>query len=326
MKVNMKKIVLTIPIVVIVIAAIFLLINLVEDKETIMTGIVDCTEVDVSSKIPGRLEQVIVKEGDQVIKGNILATLESKEMDAKVEQARGVKDAAFAKMTLVKKGARDEEKKAVQNLYMQAKYQFDYVAKTWDRFQQLFADKVISEQERDEMEFKYNAAKEQMEAAKAKLDMVNKGARDEEITAVESLYHQAENAYNEASAYQEELTLSAPISGEISEIYADPGEVINSGYPVFSILDLDDSYVVLQVREDKMEEMTKGKIFMGRIPALGNNEYEFEVSFIAPMADFATWKPTNMKGDFDLMTFEIHLRSVDKIENLRPGMTVNISL
>lgn len=326
MKLKKSYIILSIPVIIILIAIVFLIINSFSKDEIIITGIVETTETDVASKIPGRIDSVFVKEGDAVKRGDILARLESKEMDAKVEQARGMMEAAKAKMTMAQNGARKEEKEATEKLYNQAKYQFEYAQKTWNRFQSLYKDKVISAQEKDEVEFKYNAAKEQMDAAKAKYDMVMKGARYEEIEAVQSLFHQAENGYNEAIAYQKELNIKAPVDGEISKCISDPGEVINSGYPVFTILQPKDSYVVLQIREDRMNEIKKGKIFTGKIPALNNLEVEFEVTYIASMGDFATWKPTNQKGEFDLKTFEIHLRSKNPIDGLRPGMTVNISL
>jgi HlyD family secretion protein len=326
MKLTRQRIIITIPIMVAVIAIVYLITASIKTEPTYITGIVETTEVDVSSKIPGRLETIMVKEGDRVKKGDILAMLESKEMDAKVEQARGMMDAAKAKMIMVKNGARIEEKEATEKMYQQAKAQFDYAAKTWNRFQSLYKDHVISTQEKDEMEFKYNAAKDQMDAAKAKLDMVMKGARYEEIEAVESLFHQAENGYNEAIAYQKELTIKAPVDGEVFQSVSDEGEVINSGYPVFTLLKSDDSYVVIQLREDLMKQVKVGKSISGKIPAMGNDEYEFEVCYIAPMADFATWKPTNQKGEFDLKTFEIHLRSKQPVTGLRPGMTVNFSL
>lgn len=326
MKLKKQTLIISIPIIIAVIAIIFLVTKSFAKDVTIITGIVETTEVDVASKIPGRVETIFVKEGDKVKKGDVLATLESKEMDAKVEQARGVMEAAKARMIMVKNGARKEEKEATEKMYQQTKAQFDYAEKTWRRFQSLYKDKVISTQEKDEMEFKYSAAKDQMDAAKAKLDMVMKGARYEEIDAVESLFHQAENAYNEAVAYQKELALKAPVDGEVFQSISDEGEVINSGYPVFTLLKTNDSYLVLQMREDLMSTIKNGKSFSGKIPALGNQEYEFEVSYVAPMADFATWKPTNQKGEFDLKTFEIHLRSKNPIDGLRPGMTVNIKL
>jgi len=321
-----NKIIISIPVIIFIISITFLIINALNKKEIIITGIVETTEIDVSSKIPGRIDTILVKEGDIVRKGDILAELESKELDAKLEQAKGAMEAAQAKMIMIKKGARKEEKEAAEKLYLQAKSQYEYALKTWERFKKLYQDSVISSQEMDEIDFKYKAALNQMEAAKAKYDMAQNGARQEEIDAAESLFHQAENAYKEVLAYYDELKIKAPVCGEVYKIISDEGEIINSGYPIFTLLKKDDSYVVIQLREDLMNNIKLNKIVKGKIPSLGNKEYEFKITYISPMADFATWKPTNQKGEFDLKTFEIHLRSINPIKELRPGMTVNISL
>lgn len=326
MKLNKTKIIIAIPILVTLAGIIILASNSLSKKEIIITGIVEAKSIDVASKIPGRVETIMIKEGDLIKKGDTLAILESKEMSAKVEQAKSAMEAAGAKLTLVRNGARVEEKEQVSKLYEQSKHQFEYVSKTWDRFQKLYKDNVISAQEKDGVEFQYKSAREQMDAAKAKYDMVMKGARSEEITATEALYNQVKNTYLEAMAYYQELTIKAPIDGEISNCITDEGEVISSGYPIFSILVPQDAYVILQIREDQMNAIKKGNFYKGTVPALGNAEYEFEVTYIASMADFATWKPTNQKGEFDLKMFEIHLRSKQPVNGMRPGMTVNIHL
>lgn len=313
-----------IPVVIAIAAVTVLVANSLNKEENIITGIVESTQVDVASKIPGRLDTVFVSEGDIVHKGQILARLESREMDAKLEQARGLVDAAKSKVQMAHNGARPEEKQAAERLYLQAQAQYELASKTWSRIQALFKDGVISAQEKDQAEFQFKAAKEQMEAAKARLDMVNHGARMEEISGAEALYYQAQNTYNEARAYHEELNLVSPITGELSKRITNPGEIIASGYPLFTVMDPADTWVVLQLREDKMNSVKKGSMLYGRVPALGNQKLQFEVSYISPMAEFATWKATNQKGDFDLKTFEIRLRSKSFVKDLRPGMTVNI--
>ncbi|MBU1096663.1 MAG: efflux RND transporter periplasmic adaptor subunit [Bacteroidetes bacterium] len=325
MKIKKGHIILSIPVIIVFSALIFLLSG-AEKEQNIVTGIVETTEIDVASKIPGRIEKMFFEEGQLVKKGDIIASLESKEIDAKVEQARGVMDAAREKMNLTNKGAREEEKRGAEKLYLQAKHQFNYVNKTWERFQKLYKDSVISEQERDEIEFKYNAALEQMEAAKAKYDMALNGARPEEKLAAAALFHQAENVFIEAMTYKDELSLKAPIDGEISRKIVDAGEIISAGYPIVSLINRNDSYIVLQLREDKLGSIKLGQTFKGKVPGLRNEEFVFEVTFISAMADFATWKPTNQKGEFDLKTFEIHLRNKRAAPDLRPGMTVNILL
>ncbi len=291
-------------------------------KEFNITGIAETTEIDIASKIPGRISFIFFSEGSTVKKGDTIAIMESPEIYAKLEQARGAMNAAKAKSEMAEKGARDEEKEVASKLYNQAKYQFELADKTWQRISNLYRDSVISAQEKDQAEFKYRAAKAQLEEAQAKVKMINLGARIEEKSAAAALYHQAENAFNEVSSYQKELTITAPAGGEISKKLADPGEVIAAGYPVFSIMVPEDIYALIQLREDKMSSVKMNSRCEGYIPAL-KETVDFEVSYIAPMADFATWKPTNQKGEFDLKSFEIRLKPVKIPKGFRPGMTVN---
>ncbi len=326
MKIKKGYIILSLPVLIVIIALAFIAFSKANDEYLEISGIIETTEIDVASKIPGRIDSIYFDKGDMVKKGDIIAKLESKEMVAKVEQTKGLMEAAKSKLEMVRNGARIEEKTQVEKLYNQAKEQYEYAEKTYNRFKELHKEGVISSQEYDGMLFKYNSAKDQMDAAKAKYDMVMKGARYEEIDAVEALYHQAENGYNEAMAYFKELEIKAPVDGEISNRISDPGEVIASGYPLFTIIRPEESYVLLQVREDMLNTFKKGASFDGVIPALNNKQTEFEVTYIASMADFATWRPTNQKGDFDLKTFEIHLKSKENIKDLRPGMTVKLNI
>lgn len=324
MKIKKGYLVLTIPVILAVIGIIMLIMAAGKSEFQFISGVVEVADVDVSSKIPGRVDSIYFKEGDFVKKGDIIARLESKEMDAKVEQARGLMESSQFKYEMAINGARPEEKSAVEKQYLQAKYQFNFAEKTWNRMLNLYNDSLLSAQEKDQFEFQYKAAREQMDAAKAKYDMVLSGARFEEIKMAEGLFHQGENGLKEAMAYAQELYLKSPIDGELQKKIVDEGEIISSGYPIFTILNLNDAWVTIQLKEDQMNKISKGKIFTGSVPGLGNKEYQFEVSYISPMGEFANWKPTNQKGEFDIKTFEVRLRSKSDIEGLRPGMSVNI--
>ncbi|HTY38562.1 MAG TPA: HlyD family efflux transporter periplasmic adaptor subunit, partial [Bacteroidota bacterium] len=241
-------------------------------------------------------------------------------------QARGAMDAANAKLRMARNGARPEEKEAMEKLYLQAMHQFELAEKTWNRIQAMYKDSVISAQEHDQVEFQYRAAKEQLDAAKAKYQMVLNGARIEELQGAEGLARQAENAYNEALAYQQETRLRAPADGELFKRIVEKGEIVAAGYPVMSVLNPGDSWIVVQLREDLIPTIHKGSTLMVTIPALGGASHPFTVTYIAAMADFATWRATNQKGDFDLKTFEIRLRADHPVPGLRPGMTARVTL
>ncbi len=324
MKKLTKNLVIIFPVLIVLIAAVFIIINWISGEEKYFVGVIETKTVGVASMIPGRVDSVFVETGELVSKGQPLGRLEPDIINSKVGQAEGVLDAAHSVLQMAKKGAREQEKEAAKNQYLMAKSQFEFAEKTWKRFQNLYADSVISKQELDEMQFKFNAAREQMNAAKAIYDMALEGARKEQVSAAEGQFKSAENVYKEAKAFQKETNLIAPIDGEVAALIAEEGEVVPAGYAVLTVQSLDDMHALIQVREDLMKDFKMNAKFTGVIPALGGESYDFTVSFISPMAEFADWVPTNDKAQFDLRTFEIHLKPDGKIENLRPGMTVKI--
>ena len=326
MKLNLRKILLAVPALLALSAIVYLIVSSLSPEKKIITGLVEITSIDVASKIPGRIDSILVNEGQNVSKGQVLAILQSRELNAKVEQTKGQLDIAKFKYQMALNGARTEEKEAVEKLYLQAKHQFELAEKTWNRMYNLYQDSVISLQEKDVYEFQYKASMEQMLAAKAKYEMVINGARYEEIQMAKGLFYQAENGLNEALAYQDEIFIKSPITGELKKKIVDEGEMLAAGYPAFTIIDLNDVWVTIQLKETDMNGIKIGDTFNASITALNNLETKFVVSYVSSLGDFANWRPTNQKGEFDIKTFEIRLRSKQKIDGLRAGMTVNVDL
>ncbi len=325
MKKDKSFLALSIPVLIIIVSVIFLTIKHNRPEKKIFTGMFETTTVNVASLDPGRIDTILVDEGDYVKKGQLLAKLETDIIQTKVGQAEGAVQAAGALVEKAKAGARREQIQAAQNKYGMARSQFEFAEKTYRRFQVLYADSIISQQEMDEMKFKYNAAKDQMDAAKALYDMALKGARKEDIKAAEGQYQMAKNKYNEAMEFYRQLNVYAPASGEISSKIAENGEVVPQGYPILTIMVPEKIYAVLNIREDNLPLFKKGSTIKGKVPGLGGKTFSFKVSYIAPMADFATWVPTKSKGEFDMKTFEIHLKPVKPVVGLRPGMSVDIA-
>ncbi len=326
MKKNRSILALSIPITVVIIAFIWMITKENQKPENICIGTFEAPTVDVSSEIPGRIDNITVELGDTVQKGQLLATLEANIMNAKLAQAQGIKEATASLMKKVEKGTREELIHAARNQYLMAQSQFEFADKTYKRYQVLYADSIISKQEMDEMEFKHTAAKNQMEAAGSTYKMAKNGATHEDLQIVKGKLEAATGVYNEAQAYYKQLKIIAPVSGEISEKIGEEGEVMKAGYPILTIMRPDKIYAVINVREDQLNSFKKGKILNGRVPGLGGKTFRFRVSYLASMADFATWAPTKAKGEFDLKTFEIRLIPLKSIKGLRPGMTVQIHL
>ena len=322
----MKKayITLVIPVVIILFSIVFFMVKASAPEQKIYSGLLETTEVNVSSEIPGRVNSILIEKGNTVEKGQVLATLEPDVLEAKKNQAEGMVKAARSLVDKAEFGARTEEISALENQYQMAKSQFDFAEKTYKRYQALYADSIISKQEMDELQFKYDAAKEQMNAANSIWKMAKKGARKEDVTAAYGSYESAQGAYNEVETYYDELQIIAPISGIVSNQIAEEGEVMSAGYPILTIQRPEKIYAIFNVREDDLADFKMDNLYKAKVPGLGNDEVSFKVTYIAPMADFATWVPVKAKGEYELKTFEIHLKPQERIKDLRPGMSIQI--
>ena len=113
----------------------------------------------------------------------------------------------------------------------------------------------------------------------------------------------------------------SPVTGEVSTIIAEQGELVGSGYPVVAILDMSDMWVTFNIKETLLPAIRVGTRMSGYVPALGY-DVEFEVTYIAVQADFATWSATRTQGGFDIRTFAVKAKPTTHIENMRPGLSV----
>ena len=285
-----------------------------------ITGLINATEIDVASKVPGRIETLHVVEGQHVNKGDVLAELNLDELDAKLLQASSAIDAAKAQLALAKKGVRPQEKTAAATQVEMAKTQVDVMKKMLDRTQTLLDEKAIPQAKYDEVYAKYMVAVIQQEMALAKLDALNKGARTEEIQALEALVAKGESVATEIQIYQKERVQTAPVDGVVSKIVVHEGELCNTGYPIITIVKMDDIWASFAIREDRLKNIREGDVVEIEIPAL-DKKVPMTVANISAMADFATWRATSDRDRFDLKSFEVKLRPQAPVEGLRPGMT-----
>ncbi|WP_308922013.1 HlyD family efflux transporter periplasmic adaptor subunit [Janthinobacterium sp. J1-1] len=285
-----------------------------------LQGQMDAQEVNVSSKVAGRVGQVNVRLGDTVSQGQLLFQLTSPEVDAKVAQATAAAQAADAVAQKAQAGARPEEVRAAKANWQRAQTGAAIARTTYDRVNNMFAEGVIARQKRDEAEAQWRAAEQQAQAARAQYDMANAGARPEDKNAANAQARQVGAVLTEAQVALAETKITAPVAGQVSKIQIQPGELAPQGFPVMTLVNLADAWAVLQVREDEMAAFAMGSTHTANVPAL-KQQLTFKVSSVAVMPDFATWRAAR-PGGTDLRTFEIRLRPAIRVQGLRPGMSV----
>ncbi|WP_298286303.1 efflux RND transporter periplasmic adaptor subunit [uncultured Lutibacter sp.] len=309
---------------IIIIATVLLLgVWLINKPKTIvLQGRIEAKEIYLAAKIPTRINTFEVKEGASVTKGQLLATLESPEILAKEAQALALHDVATAQKNKALNGARKEEINASKSIYEKAKVGAEVMKKTYERIENLYDDGVVSAQKKDEVFAQKEAALKDEAAAYNAYKIALKGARVEDVEAASAMVKQASGALSELESYKNERNIVSPINAEVLNFLPEEGELIGAGYPVVHLVDITNSYAVLNIKETMLSKFKKNAEFIATVPALNNKQITFKIYYIAPLGDYATWNATKATGDFDVRTFEIKATPVGEEVELRPGMSI----
>ena len=284
-------------------------------------GEIEVTEYRVSSKVPGRILELRVKEGDYVKVGDTLAILDAPEVEAKMTQAQSVQNAAAAMSEMAQNGARHQQIQGAYELWQQATAGLEIAKKSYERVQRLYDEGVMSAQKRDEALAQYKALEAQAKAAKSQYDMAVEGARKEEKKAAAAQVNQAQGAVQEVRSYKRELVQTAQMEGEVSTVFPKVGELVGTGSPIMSISVINDMWGTFNVREDLLKGMKVGSEITAYSPAF-DKDIKLKVFYIKDQGSYAVWKATKSNGQYDLKTFEVKARPVEKVDGLRPGMSL----
>jgi len=295
---------------------------LLTPPDDVVMGQAEATQVRISGKVPGRIIAYRAGEGDKVMAGDTLVFIDTPEVDAKLTQAEAARSAAEAQSAKARKGARTQEITGAYELWQKAVAGLDIAKKSYDRVQNLYVKGVMSAQKRDEAEANYHAMEATEKAARSQYEMAKEGARQEDKTAADALVRQAGGAIAEVESYVSEGILLSPINGEVAERFPQVGELVGTGAPIMNIIDLNDMWVTFSVREELLKNIEIGSELNAFIPALGDKAIKVKVYYMKDMGSYAAWKATKTTGQYDSKTFEVRARPNEKIEGLRPGMSV----
>ena len=287
----------------------------------IIQGEMDADEYRVSSKLPGRIVKILVKEGDYVHVGDTLAILESPEVDAQQKVAEATAGASSALSDLTSAPTRHETVESAYQVYQQAIATAEIAQKTYARTEKLFNEGVTTAQRRDEAKASYDAAQAAVKMTKSQWELAKNGAREEEKRAARKQAEAAKSAVNGVSSLIKEKVQIATQEGIVTDIYPKVGELVGMGSPIMTIELIGDMWGTFNVREDQLKGKKVGDTFKAFIPAF-NKDVDMKIYNIKDEGTYAVWKATKTTGQYDLKTFEVKARPIQKIDGLRPGMSL----
>ena len=294
----------------------------------ILQGQMEARETDVAGKVTARVLELPVHEGQTIAAGALLVRLDSPEVRAKLQQATAAEQAAQAVAQKAQHGARPQEVEMARLQWQRAETAAQLAHTSYQRVANLAREGLVAEQKRDEAQANWKASRDAASAARAQYDMARAGARPEDRQAADAQARQVAGVVAEAEAAQAETELRSPVAGEVAKVLAKPGELWPQGVAVVSVVDLQDQWVVLNVREDRLARFAPGQTFDATLPALADTAHpagrtaRFTVFYNAVLPDFATWRATRGGAGFDVRTFEVRARPAEPIAGARPGMSV----
>lgn len=292
-----------------------------QPRKVALQGRVEAETIYVSTKVPSRVDEIYVQEGQAIKKGQALIRLVSPEVEAKKQQAQAALQSALALQSTAERGSQEENIETLYANWQSVKAQAELAATTYRRGENLYKEGVISRQRRDEMFAAQRSAQALTEAAYQQYARAKRGSTPQQKSMADAQVEIARAALSEAQSLESETKLYAPINGTISKIYPKPSELVAAAVPVLSILEDHDLWISLNVREDQYRSVYRQKTLEGYIPAL-DQKVEFKIKHIDAEGEFATIKTTRQTGGYDIRSFKLHLTPVQPISDLKVGMSV----
>lgn len=300
------------------------------EKPIVVQGQMEMQSTAIAAKVPGRISNIMVTEGDTVTAGQQLIEMDSPEITAKMNQALAARDMAQSQLNKAENGARPQEIGQAKAAWQANQAAADLAKSTFERVDRLYQEGLMARQKRDEAYTQYVANQDKADAARLQYDLALEGAREEDKDAAKAQVAQVDGKIEEAQAAQDEANLKSPISGIVDDVIVNPGEVIGQGVPIMTLVDPNDQWVVINVTENLLNQFSIGKEFIGKVPALSSPEHSYQMTFkvfnTAAMSDFATWRATNTEDNLDVRTFEVKARPTKADPKIRSGMSVVVEI
>ena len=289
-----------------------------------LQGRVEAETVQVATKVPSRIEEIYVAEGQQVKKGDVLVRLNSPEIQAKKQQAVAALQSALALQSTAERGSQEENIASLYANWQSLKAQQNLTKVSYERGANLFKEGVISRQRRDELYAASQSAAQMTEAAYQQYARAKRGSTSQQKSSADAQVDIAQAALDEANALEAETQLVAPVNGTVSKTYGKVSELVATAVPVVSLIE-DQMWVSLNIREDQYAPFQKMSSIEGYIPALDKTA-TFQIKQISAEGEFATIKTTRQTGGYDVRSFKLHLLPTQTMPELKVGMSVLFKL
>jgi HlyD family secretion protein len=284
-----------------------------------VSGNIETIETQVSFKIPGRMLERTVDEGDDVKAGQVVARLDSEDLKQRVAANQAAVDAAQAVLRELESGYRKEDVAQAKARLDAASAEVKRLAADDARQEELFKREVISAREYDASHTAFLAAQAGERQAAEQYALLKRGYRSEQIDQARAQLEQAKQALALARTQLGYAELFSPVSGVVLSKNAEPGEVLAAGAPVVTVGDVSHVYLRAYVEETDLGKVKLGQKVKVTCDSYPSKAFEGRVSFISPEAEFTPRSVQTQKERVKLV-YRIKVDVANPAQELKPGM------
>jgi HlyD family secretion protein len=296
------------------------------DTVILASGTVEAAEADLGFQIPGRIESIAVREGDVVDSAAVLAFLDRAELNARLEAARASVAASQAALREVRTGFRSEEVAQGRAALRAANDRLEKAKLDLERAQRLYEGGAVSRQALDHQETAFAMAEAEQESAAERLQILETGPRAERIAVQQAQLAGAEAQVRQIEAALEYAVVRAPFAGTISVKHREPGEILQPGFPVVSLMNTDDRWVRIYVREDEVGRISLGQEASITADSYPDRTYTGVVVFLSDEAEFT---PRNVQTTEERVKLVYRVKvqiTEDASFDLKPGLAADVRI
>ena len=294
---------------------------LLRPQPLLVQGEVDATRLDIAARVDGRVAEIPVERGQNVAPGAVLVRIDNPETIAKNEQSLAAKIVTEAQLANINAGTRVEVIAARKAALERAQSSVVLAQKTYDRVRQLAEHGNAPQARLDQATDALHESERAVDQTKSAYEQAVNGYTREEHEIAEANVGKAIADIKAVQSTIDQMVVYAPVASQVYQRNVEPGEYVSPGVPLVTLIDLNDMWIHFDLREDLVKALKIGDRFGVRIPALADRLIMVEVKLIATKGEYASWRATRATGDFDLRTFAIRAYPVDKVPELRPGMS-----
>ncbi len=290
-----------------------------ESNSIRVSGNIEITDVEASFKIPGRVEERMVSEGEAVQAGQVVARIDSQDLARETAQRRAQVAAAQAALAELRAGSRPEEIAQAEAVLERTRADGARARLEFERQKKLYEREVISTREFDQARTAFDAAEARSRETRESLALVRQGPRKEKIDQAGAALDQARQALALAETRMGYATLYSPTSGVVLSENVEAGEFVSPGTPVLTIGDLKRVFLRAYINETDLGRVKTGQTVRIRTDTFPGKTYEGRISFMASQAEF-TPKNIQTQKERVKLVYRIKVDIPNPNLELKPGM------